>query len=96
MLPDGSTRRYGNTVIGAPGDQTWLRIVKESRAGGARTQFTGYTSQDGRHWVRGGTWVHNRLGNDLRIGLVSMGSQSTLVDDFTARFDNVRVWSLRR
>jgi arabinan endo-1,5-alpha-L-arabinosidase len=96
VMPNGQELRYGNTVVGPPGDETWLRIVKETRAGGARTEFTGYTSQDGRHWVRGGTWVHNRLGNDLRIGLVSMGSEPTLVNDFTARFDDVRVWTLRR
>ena len=81
--------RYGNTVVGPPGDVTWLRIV--SRTSGRRHLYTGYSSQDGRHWVRGGTWVHNRLGDDIRIGLVSMGGVG-----FTAEFDHVRTWALRR
>jgi arabinan endo-1,5-alpha-L-arabinosidase len=76
-------------VVGPPGDVTWLRIVK--RTSGSRHLFTAYTSQDGHHWVRGGAWVHNRLGGNVRIGLVSMGGAG-----FTARFDNVRVWALRR
>jgi hypothetical protein len=43
--------------------------------------------------VRGGTWTHHRLGDDLRVGLVSMGAPAG--SDFTARFDHVRVWALR-
>jgi arabinan endo-1,5-alpha-L-arabinosidase len=85
--PAGSPR-YGNTVVGPPGAVTWLRIVK--RTTGAGQTFTPYTSRDGRHWVRGGTWVHNELGPQVRIGLVSMGG-----DGFTAKFDYVRVWRLR-
>ncbi len=81
--------RYGNTVIGTPGEVTWLRIVK--RSVGGRDLFTGLTSQDGRRWVRGGTWVHNGLEDQARIGLVSMSRVG-----FDARFDHVRVWALRR
>jgi len=81
--------RYGNTVVGAPSDVTWLRVVR--RSSGARQLFTAYTSQDGRRWVRGGTWVHSRLGTDVRIGLVSMGGAG-----YTAAFDHVRVWLLRQ
>ena len=81
--------RYGNTVVGAPGDQTWLRLVRQTSHG--RHLFTGYTSQDGRHWVRGGTWQHDGLGQNVRIGLVSMGGAG-----YAATFDHVRVWRLRR
>jgi arabinan endo-1,5-alpha-L-arabinosidase len=81
--------RYGNTVVGTPGEVTWLRIVK--RTTGGRTLFTAYTSQDARRWVRGGSWVHNGLGPNPRIGLVSMGGAG----DFTASFDHVRVWGLQ-
>ena len=83
--------RYGNTVIGPPADWTYLRIVRKHRveSDGSTTElFTGYTSQDGERWVRGGTWTH-RLGNDSRIGLVSMGGKG-----FTARFDYVHVSTL--
>jgi arabinan endo-1,5-alpha-L-arabinosidase len=81
--------RYGNTVVGPPGDTTWLRIVKRANEG--EDLYTAYTSQDGRRWVRGGSWTHGELGDDVRIGLVSMGGPG----DFNASFDSVDVWSLR-
>ncbi len=87
--------RYGNSVVGPPGEWTWLRIVVErlsgdevKRAGGDTEAYTAYTSQDGRTFVRGGTWTHS-LG-DARIGLVSMGGAG-----FTADFDHVRVYELK-
>jgi arabinan endo-1,5-alpha-L-arabinosidase len=79
--------RYGNTVVGPPGDWTQLRIaVRHSQDGDER--YTAYTSRDGRQWVRGGTWTH-QLGAGARIGLVSMGGSG-----FTALFDYVRVYEL--
>jgi len=83
-LGDTST---GASTVGAPGDLTWLRLVK--RTVGSHVQFTAYTSQDGSRWVRGATWRHDALGTDARIGLVSMGGAG-----FTARFLHVRVWGL--
>jgi arabinan endo-1,5-alpha-L-arabinosidase len=82
-VADAGAPRYGNTVVGAPADWTYLRIVR--RGTGAHEEYTAYTSQDGDRWVRGGTWTHD-LGAEPRIGLVSMGG-----DGFTARFDHVRV-----
>ncbi len=84
-VPDGYPR-YGNTVVGPPGDSTWLRIVR--RIVGGVEQYRAYTSADGVHWVRGGVWSHS-LGDGARIGLVSMGGSG-----FTARFDYVRVYAL--
>ncbi len=78
--------RYGNTVVGAPGDWTYLRIVKRNHAG--EEHYTAYTSTDGLQWVRGGVWTHT-LGNDAQIGLVSMGGSG-----FTAEFDYVRVYKV--
>ena len=78
--------RYGNTVVGPPGDWTYLRIVKDSERG--EEQYRAYTSRDGASWVRGGTWTHD-LGNNARIGLVSMGGSG-----FTTNFDYVRVYRL--
>jgi len=75
--------RYGNTVVGPPGDWTWLRIVKTQ--GGGEEQYQAYTSANGVVWERGGVWTHN-LGQNARIGLVSMGGSG-----FTANFDYVRV-----
>ncbi|UMG92852.1 DUF1349 domain-containing protein [Nocardioides sp. TF02-7] len=79
--------RYGNGVVGAPGPTTWLRVAVDRRPGPDR--YTAFTSDDGRRWVRGGTWTH-RLSRDARIGLVSMGG-----DGFTARFREVEVRRLR-
>jgi len=84
-VPDGYPR-YGNTVVGPPGDWTWLRIAKRTHSG--QEYDTAYTSNDGRHWVRGGTWTHN-LGSSAKIGLVAMGGAG-----FTANFDYVRVYTV--
>ena len=78
--------RYGNTVVGAPGEWTYLRIVKRTSSGAQL--YTAYTSTDGLHWVRGGTWTH-QLGSNVWIGLVSMGGPG-----FTANFDYVHVYEL--
>ncbi|HMQ35747.1 MAG TPA: family 43 glycosylhydrolase, partial [Chloroflexaceae bacterium] len=79
--------RYGNTVVGAPGEWTYLRIAVEH--GGDEELYTAYTSLDGKRWTKGGTWAHS-LGDDARIGLVSMGGSG-----FTANFDYVRVYRMR-
>ena len=73
--------RYGNTVIGAPDEWTYLRIARW--ACGQEECYTGYTSRDGQTWTRGGTWTH-QLGDKARIGLVAMGGEG-----FTASFDYV-------
>lgn len=62
--------RYGNTVVGTPGEWTWLRI--DIRRDGKEERYTAWSSQDGKDWVRGGTWTHS-LGGALRLGLVAMG-----------------------
>ena len=80
--------RYGNTVVGPPAEWTYLRIVK--RDSGDHQEYTAYTKQDGKRWVRGGTWTH-QLGDNARIGLVSMGGSG-----FVANFDYVRVYKLDR
>src|SRR5262245_66596289 len=85
--PFSNRPHFGGTLIGPPAGTTWLRIAKRTRDGEER--YTGYTSRDGREWIRGGTWAHN-LGPGARIGLLSMGGSG-----FTARFDHVRVYRLR-
>jgi arabinan endo-1,5-alpha-L-arabinosidase len=85
-IRNNEPNRYGNTVVGAPGEWTWLRISK--RVQGDEEVYTPYTSRDGVNWVRGGVWTH-KLGTDVRIGLVSMGGA-----DYTAYFDYVRVYEL--
>ena len=85
LVPAGYPR-YGNTVVGAPDEWTYLRIVK--RSNNESELYTAYTSVDGANWVRGGTWTH-LLGSNAHIGLVSMGGTG-----FTANFDYVRVYTL--
>ena len=88
--------RYGNTIVGPPGEWTWLRIVKSTSGShapegtyGGHERYTAYASHDGLTWTRGGTWTHE-LGDDARIGLVAMGGSG-----FEAEFEYLRVWRLR-
>lgn len=78
---------YGNTVVGPPGEATFLRIVKRTAAG--EEHYTPYTSRDGENWTRGGTWTRVPTGPG-KIGLVAMGAAG-----FRAVFDYVRVYGLR-
>lgn len=75
--------RYGNSVVGPAGETTWLRVQVERRPG--EDLFTAWTSRDGETWRRGGTWTHD-LGEDERVGLVSMGGSG-----FTTTFGPVTV-----
>ena len=86
--PPGSPR-YGNSVVGPVGDWTYLRIVKHTASG--EDGYTAYTSLDGRHWDRGGTWTA-ALGSTARIGLISLGGPG----DFTSTFQYVKVSHLAR
>jgi arabinan endo-1,5-alpha-L-arabinosidase len=81
--------RYGNTVLGPPGEWTWLRL--EARRGkGSEERYTAYSSQDGRVWIKGGTWIH-KLGAKARLGLVAMGGAGQ-----RARFSRIAVSRLPR
>jgi arabinan endo-1,5-alpha-L-arabinosidase len=82
-VPPGAPEfpRYGNGVVGPPGDTTRLRVVVERLPG--RDRYTAFTRSDAGSWVRGGVWRHD-LGDDARIGLVSMGGEG-----YTARFLDV-------
>lgn len=98
--PEGWAR-YGNTVVGPPGDEwTYLRIVVQKLSGSDRAEagqdtqrFTAYTSRDGQTWVKGGTWTH-ALGSDTQIALAAYGLQDPAVR-LTAEFDYVRVSTVK-
>lgn len=77
------TSAYGNMVVGPVGSATTLRIVH--RVVGSSAQYTAYTSVDGRHFVKGGTW-DAALGSTPRIGLISLGGAG-----YTSTFDYLRV-----
>jgi len=78
--------RYGNTVVTAPDDWTYLRIARWTRAGDVLYQA--YVSRDGSRWNRGGVWTHDI--DDPSIGLVAMGGSG-----FTAEFDYLRIHRLQ-
>lgn len=86
-VPAGSPN-YGNQVVGPVGSWTTLRIVH--RTSGGEDLYTAYTSIDGRHFVKGGTWTA-ALGSSPRIGLISLGGSG-----FTSTFDYLRVSSVVR
>ena len=98
QAPEGYSR-YGNTVVGPPSEEwTHLRVAVEELAtpsgginGTDTHRYTAYTSQDGRRYVRGGTWTHT-MGNAQQIALFAMGLQKPA--DLTAEFDYVRVSTL--
>ncbi|WP_166786413.1 family 43 glycosylhydrolase [Cryobacterium sp. TMT2-15-1] len=100
-VPEGWAR-YGNTVVGPPSEEwTYLRIAVEklqsaasAAAGGDTERYTAYTSQDGKTWVRGGTWTH-AIGDEPRFALAAFGLQDAS-QKFTAEFDYVRVSKLSR
>jgi arabinan endo-1,5-alpha-L-arabinosidase len=74
-------------TVGPVGIDTWLRIVKHT-AGDGTELYTAYTSNDGVHWTRGGTWTHN-LGPNAQIGIAAQN-----LAGFTVDFDYVRVYRL--
>ncbi|MEL4317488.1 family 43 glycosylhydrolase [Leifsonia sp. YIM 134122] len=98
--PEGWAR-YGNTVVGPPGDDwTHLRLVVQKLTGAERRDagedthgFTAYTSRDGHAWVKGATWTHS-LGDDMRIALVAYGLPDPAAN-LTAEFDYVRVSTVK-
>jgi arabinan endo-1,5-alpha-L-arabinosidase len=77
--------RYGNTVLGAPGELTWLRLEVRRGAGEQGEDLvTGSSSLDGRSWIRGATWTLPAA--TRRIALLAMGGEGG-----TARFGELRV-----
>jgi arabinan endo-1,5-alpha-L-arabinosidase len=84
-VPSGYPR-YGNTVVSAPGDWTWLRIARWPQDG--HINYQAYVSTDGINWNRGGVWTHAL--DDARLGLYAMGGSG-----FQADFDYVKVYRIR-
>jgi arabinan endo-1,5-alpha-L-arabinosidase len=90
--PQPGYPRYGNAVVGPPGDTgpdgdfTTLRIVRTIEGG--HEEYQAWSKRDGGEWVRGATWQH-KLGEDVQIGLISMNRNG-----FESQFDWVRVYRL--
>ena len=79
--------RYGNTVVGPPGEWTTLRIIKADFGGGE--YYQAWSKRDGERWNKGGTYRYDELGDDARIGLVSMGGAG-----YETEVDWLRVYEL--
>ncbi len=80
---------YDHQVVGQAAPTTWLRIVKHSN-GDNGERYTAYSSVDGEHWTKGGTWQH-ALGSSAQIGLSAQNAAG-----FTVDFDYVHVYRLKR
>jgi arabinan endo-1,5-alpha-L-arabinosidase len=84
-VPDGYPR-YGNSVVTAPDEWTWLRIARYEQGG--HINYQAYVSRDGIHWNRGGVWTHDM--ESPQLGLFAMGGSG-----FQAEFDYVKVYRIR-
>jgi arabinan endo-1,5-alpha-L-arabinosidase len=79
---------YDHQVVGQAGKTTWLRIVKHGN-GNAGELYTAYSSMDGVHWAKGGTWQH-ALGSGAQIGISAENAAG-----FTVDFNYVHVYRLK-
>lgn len=87
--PYAGRTSYGGTIIGPPAATTWLRIQARTDRAAGELELTGWSSRDGRSWVRGGTWTLP-AGADVRVGLVAHG-RNPADPQATARFDWFRL-----
>lgn len=76
----------GGTIVGPPAATTWLRITHRVDPANGEHELRGWSSRDGRTWVKGGVWTLP-AGADIRVGLVSQGGVGA-----TARFSYFRVY----
>ncbi len=82
----GGSSQYASSLLSAPADETYLRIVRRTQSG--VQLYTSYSSHDGQTWERGPTWTAS-LGSNARISLASMAHSG-----FYMFFDYVRVSAL--
>ena len=85
-LPYAGRLAYGGTIVGPPAATTWLRITHRLDPQSGEHLLRGWSSRDGRAWVKGGVWTLP-AGSDVRIGLVSHGGQGAI-----ASFDWFRIY----
>jgi arabinan endo-1,5-alpha-L-arabinosidase len=83
---------YDDQYIGQAAPTTWLRVAKHSNGNGGVSGgelYTAYSSTDGEHWIRGGTWQHS-LGSGAQIGISAENAAGA-----TINFDYMRVYTLK-
>ncbi|MGI3782565.1 MAG: family 43 glycosylhydrolase [Janthinobacterium lividum] len=76
----------GGTIVGPPAATTWLRITQHVDARNGEHELRGWTSRDGKTWVKGGVWTLP-AGSDVKVGLVSHGGAGA-----TAKFSYFRLY----
>ena len=69
---------YDHQNIGTVGATTWLRIVRKAN-GSSGELYTAYTSPDGIHWTKGGTWQH-ALGATAQIAIGADNATGATID----------------
>jgi arabinan endo-1,5-alpha-L-arabinosidase len=74
-MPYAGRVSNGGTIIGPPALTMWLRVVHRINPATGEHLLTAFSSRDGRHWTRGGTWTLP-AGSRIRVGLESMGASS--------------------
>jgi hypothetical protein len=89
-MPYAGRAQNGGTIVGAPGETTYLRIVHHFDAANNEHELRAWTMRAGGMWVKGGVWT---LPGDaqLKVGLVSQGRQTG--DRKTSRFDYFRTYT---
>lgn len=78
---------YDHQNVGTVGQTTWFRIVRKGN-GSAGETYTAYSSPDGVHWTKGGTWDH-ALGSSAQIAIGADNAPGATID-----FSYVHVYRL--
>ena len=89
-MPYAGRLSYGGTIVGPPGETTWLRMTHRSDPNNGEHELRAWSSRDGVTWVKGGVWTLP-AGSDVRVGLISHGAQGD-APLATSQFDYVRVY----
>lgn len=87
--PYAGRTSYGGTIVGPPGDRTWLRLVHRTDVAGEH-EVRALTSTDGTRWAVGGVWTFP-AGTPLRVGLAAHGWNGA-DPRAVARFEHLRLW----
>jgi hypothetical protein len=88
-MPYAGGLAYGGTIIGPPAETTWLRLTHRVDPDNGEHELRGWSSRDGRSWVKGGVWTLP-AGADVRVGLVAHGLRDGA--PATAAFDYLRIY----
>ncbi len=92
-MPFADALSYGGTIIGPPGDTTWLRLVHRTDASGEHELQAFTRNAEDAPWVEGGVWTLP-ADADLKIGLLSHGRRADVdAPQATSQFDYFRVYA---